>query len=148
MMHKSGHYGIFNNLWLKHGWMLSANINVAFGLSYQQNCVQHKTHLLLTRVLLRSAFSSEISSSLSNSCSRHALSSLVSVANSCKTIISSTIELGFYRFCLNTSNAIKIVIASLSFPDSLSYTRRSQNISITQTGFMLPIWLWIIKSAK
>lgn len=39
---------------------------------------------MLTRVLLRSAFSSEISSSLSRSCSRHALSSRVSVANSCR----------------------------------------------------------------
>lgn len=39
---------------------------------------------VLTRVLLRSAFSSEISSSLSRSCSRHALSSRVSVANSCR----------------------------------------------------------------
>lgn len=38
----------------------------------------------LTRVLLRSAFSSEISSSLSRSCSRQALSSRVSVANSCR----------------------------------------------------------------
>ena len=38
----------------------------------------------LTRVLLRSAFSSEISSSLSSSCSRQRFSSLVSTANSCR----------------------------------------------------------------
>ena len=38
----------------------------------------------VTRVLLRSAFSSEISSSLSRSCSRHTFSSLVNTANSCK----------------------------------------------------------------
>lgn len=107
MMLKSGHSGTFNNLWLKPGWMLSANVNVPVGLSYQQNGIQRKTRLLLTRVLLRSAFSSEISSSLSNSCSRHALSSLVNVANSCKTAINSTTKLGFDRFCLKKHNATK-----------------------------------------
>lgn len=40
----------------------------------------------LTRVLLRSAFSSAISSSRSSSCSRHKFSSFVRAANSCPDV--------------------------------------------------------------